>query len=130
MARASATAENNALAGLTLVGGGTFSGAGAAALGINTADPGTTGANEVTGGAYARQGVSWGSPSSGSVANITSPINVSIPSSTTVSYFSTWNQTTVAGSVYQIGGALSSTINFITAGTLTIAIGGLTITAS
>ncbi len=131
MARASATAEDNALAGLTLVGGGSFTGSGAAFLGINTADPGTTGASEVVGGSYARQAITWGAPAAGSVANATSAINVPIPASTTVNYFSTWGAVSGTGSGgYQIGGTLSSTITFVTAGTLSVAIGGLTIVAS
>ena len=131
MSRASSTAEDNALAGMTLVAGGSFTGAGAAFLGINTGDPGTTGANEVVGGSYARQTITWGAPSGGSVANATSALNVPIPASTTVNFFSTWGAVSGTGSGgYQIGGALSSTIDFVTAGTLTIAIGGLTITAS
>lgn len=131
MSRASSTAEDNALAGMTLVAGGTFAGSGAAFLGINTGDPGTTGANEVVGGSYARQAITWGAPSGGSVANATSALNVPIPAGTTVNFFSTWGAVSGTGSGgYQIGGALSSTIDFVTAGTLTIAVGGLTITAS
>ncbi len=131
MSRASSTFEDNCLAGGTAVGGGSFTGSGAAFLGINTADPGTTGASEVVGGSYARQAITWGAPASGSVANASSAINVPIPASTTVNFFSTWGAVSGTGSGgYQIGGALSSTITFVTAGTLTIAVGGLTITAS
>lgn len=122
MARASSTAEDNALTGLLTD---------ALFLGINTADPGTTGASEVAGGSYTRVAITWGAPAAGSVANATSVLNVAIPATTTVDFFSTWGAVTGAGSGgYQIGGALSSTITFVTAGTLTIAIGGLTITAA
>jgi hypothetical protein len=131
MARASSTAEDNALAGLTGVAGGVFSGAGAAFFGANTADPGTTGASEATYFSGARAAITWGTASAGSIANATSALSLSITSSQTVSYFSTWGASsgTTSGG-YQIGGALSSTITFVTNGTLSVAIGGLTITAS
>ncbi len=119
MARASATAENNALSGLVTAAG---------FFGANTADPGTTGASEATYFSGARAAITWGSPSGGSIANATSALSLSISSSQTVSYFSTWSLS--ASGVYQIGGALSSTITFVTNGTLTVAIGGLTATAS
>lgn len=35
-------------------------------LSLHTADPGTTGANEVTGGSYIRQSITWASASGGS----------------------------------------------------------------
>jgi hypothetical protein len=122
MALASATAEDNALTGLITD---------AAYLGINTATPGTTGASECSGGSYARVAITWGTASAGSIANITSALTVNIPSGDTVDYFSTWGASSGTGSGgYQIGGALSASIDFTTAGTLTIAVGGLTLTAS
>lgn len=131
MARASATAEDNALAGLTGVAGGSFSGAGAAYFGANVGDPGTTGANEATYFSGNRAAITWGAPASGSIANATSALNLNIGSGQTVSYFSTWGAATGSGTGgYQIGGALSSTINFVTNGTLSVAVGGLTFTAS
>lgn len=38
-------------------------------LSLHTATPGTTGASEVTGGSYARQPITFGTPSSGSQAS-------------------------------------------------------------
>ena len=119
MARASAACEDNALTGAVTS---------AAYFGLNSGDPVTTGANEISGGSYARVAISWGTASAGSIANITSALTVNVPASTTVSYFSTWSL--ITSGVYQIGGALSSTITFGTAGTLTVAVGGLTLTAS
>jgi hypothetical protein len=119
MARASATCEDNALTGAVTA---------AAYFALNTADPGTGGASEVSGGSYARVAISWGTASAGSIANITTALTVNVPASTTVDYFSTWS--TLTTGVYQIGGALSASITFGTAGTLTVAVGGLTITAS
>jgi len=131
MARASATAEDNALAAVTLVGGGSFTGAGAAYFGANTGDPGTSGASEATYSSGSRAAITWASPSGGSVANATSALSLNISSGQTVDYFSTWGAaTSTGGGGYQIGGALSSTIDFVTNGVLSVAVGGLTLTAS
>lgn len=131
MARASATAVDNALAGLTGVAGGSFSGSGAGYFGVNTGDPGTTGASEATYSSGNRANITWGAPASSSIANATSALNVNVSSGQTVDYFSTWAAASGSGSGgYQIGGALSASINFVTNGTLSVAIGGLTITGS
>lgn len=128
MARASATAEDNALAGLTGVAGGVFSGPGAAFFGANTADPGTTGASEATYSSGARAAITWGTAAAGSIANATAALNLNISSGQSVSFGSTWSLS--AAGVYQIGMALSSTITFVTNGVLSVAVGGLTLTAS
>lgn len=121
MARASATAEDNALTGLVTAAG---------FFGVNSGDPSTTGANEISGGspAYARVAITWGTASAGSIANATSALTVNVPGSTTVAWFSTWSL--VSSGVYQIGGALGSSITFGTQGTLTVAVGALTLLAS
>jgi hypothetical protein len=122
MARASSTAEDNALTGLVTS---------AAYFGANTGDPSTTGANEATYSSGGRAAITWGSASSGSIANATSALSLNISSSQSVDYFSTWGASSGTGSGgYQIGGALSATIDFVTNGVLTVAIGGLTLTAS
>lgn len=54
----------------------------------HTADPGTTGTSEVTGGAYARVAVSWGSPSNGVIIG-TATIN--IPAGTTTTHAGLFN---------------------------------------
>jgi hypothetical protein len=128
MSRASSTAENNAVAGVTKVGGGTFTGVGAAFFGANTADPGTTGASEATYSSGARAAITWGAPSGGSAANATSALNLNISSGQSVSFGSTWDLS--AAGVYQIGMPLSSTITFVTNGVLSVAVGGLTLGAS
>jgi hypothetical protein len=122
MARASAIGENACLhGGLDGV---------ALDIGYNTADPTTVGSNEVSGGSYARVAVAWGSPSSGSMANTGSLVS-NIPTSTTITHFSLWNTATVSGTTgYAVGGALSASQTFATAGTFTVAIGALTIAAS
>ena len=60
----------------------------------HTADPGTTGASEVSGGSYARQSLSYNSASgSGGTASMTLSANPTIPipgTPTTVSYLGIW----------------------------------------
>lgn len=119
MARASATAEDNALAGLVTAAG---------FFGLNSTDPGTTGAAEISGGSYARVAITWGTASAGSIANATSALTVNVPASTSVAWFSTWSLVTAG--VYQIGGALNTSVTFTTAGTFTVAVGGLTLTCA
>lgn len=118
MARASASAEDSALTALQTP---------AAFISLHSADPGTTGASEISGGSYARVAVTWGTASAGSMSN-TNSITINVPASTTVAYFGLWSASTAG--TYAVGGALSSSQTFNTTGTFTIAIGGLTLGAS
>lgn len=66
----------------------------------HTADPGTTGASEVTGGSYARQTITYAAASGGSRAASDQPA-IPIPGGTTVTHLGFWatNGTTFKGSV-------------------------------
>lgn len=89
---------------------------------LASADPGTTGASEITTGS-SRQTLAWGAAASGSAANSNAPA-VPMPASTTATHFSTWNG---AAGPYEIGGALSSSITTgSSAGTVTFAAGAIT----
>ena len=117
MARASVTELNQAL-----------STTGWSYVSLHTADPGTTGASEVTGGTYARVAATWGAPSSGVVSN-SGALSINLPASTTASYFGIWSASTAG--TYYIGGALSPSVTTGgSAGVVTIAIAALTVTAS
>ena len=117
MARISTTEANQAL---TTTGWSYVS--------LHTADPGTTGASEVTGGSYARVAVTWNAASSGSVTN-SGALSLNLPASTTASYFGVWSAST--SGTYYIGGALSPSITTGTsAGVITIAAGSLSVSAS
>ncbi len=61
-------------------------------ISMHTADPGTTGASEVTGGSpsYARKAATWGAASSGSRA-LSTPVVFDIPSGVTVTHFGLWS---------------------------------------
>lgn len=58
---------------------------------LHTADPSTSGANEVTGGspAYARQSITWSAASAGSLAASNQPV-FNVPA-TTVAFVGLWN---------------------------------------
>jgi len=117
MARISTTEANQAL-----------STTGWAYVSLHTGDPSTTGANEVTGGTYARVAATWNTPSSGSVTN-SNALSINLPASTTASYFGVWSASSAG--TYYIGGALSPSITTGTsAGVVTIAAGSLSVSAS
>lgn len=117
MARASTTEENQALSTTSW-----------SFVSLHTADPGTTGASEVSGGSYARVAVSWNSASGGSVTN-SGALSINLPASTTAAYFGIWSASSAG--TYYIGGALSPSITTGTsAGVVTIAASALTVSAS
>lgn len=62
-------------------------------MSLHTGDPGTTGANEVTGTPYARLQVTFGTPASGAVANTNNP-EFSVPDSTAVTHIGLWSALT------------------------------------
>lgn len=119
MARASATAENQALDSLS---GGTTNVI--AYVSLHSADTLTTGASEFSGGGYARQACSWNAASSGSKTN-SSSLTFTTSGATAATYFGTWSAST--SGTFGIGGALSSSV---TATTITVAPGALTLSAS
>jgi hypothetical protein len=121
MALASAAGENAALSGLSSVMGYTS---------LHTSSPGTTGANEQTGGspAYARQATTWNSPSSGSMTNA-SALSFNQPASTTTSHVGEWSASTAG--TYYIGAALTASITTgASQGTVTFAAGAISYSAS
>jgi hypothetical protein len=59
-----------------------FFGVGTVTMSLHTGDPGTTGANEVAGGSYARQTVSYAASSGGSVGNSATVTFANLPAAT------------------------------------------------
>jgi hypothetical protein len=115
MALSSVTFDNALLAtGITLM---TY-------CSMHTATTSTTGAAETSGGSYVRQSVAWTTAASSSTGN-SAALSFSIAASTTISYFGTWNAST--SGTFEAGGALTSSVTFGSAGTLTVAIGALTV---
>lgn len=119
MALASTTATNQALDGLS---GGTTNVL--AYVSLHTASPSTTGANETSGGSYARQACSWNAASGGSKTN-SSSLTFSTTGSTAMTHFGTFSASTAG--TYGVGGALTASV---TAATITIAAGALSIALS
>lgn len=74
---------------------------------VHTADPGTTGANEVVGGSYARQNVAFAAAASGAGASNVAATFAGMPA-VTVTHIGLW-----AGTTFLQGGALaaSKTLN-------------------
>lgn len=123
MALASAAAENAALNGLD----GTGSTNVIPDVSLHTASPSTTGANETANsGSYARQACSWNAASSGSKTNSTS-LTFSTLGSVAVTHFGTWSSAAYGAGTYAIGGALTASV---TAASITIAAGGITLSAT
>lgn len=97
-------------------------------LSLHSADPGTTGASEISGGTYARVAVTWTAASASQVTN-SAALSINCPASTTVSYFGIWSAITVG--TYMVGGALSPAVTTgASAGVVTIAINQLVVSAS
>jgi hypothetical protein len=102
---------------------------------LHTGDPGTTGANEVTGGtpAYARKAATWGAAAGGSRA-LSASVTFDVPSGVTITHFGAWSAAT--GGNFQGGDNLRDNSNnpvseaFGGQGTYTMTNATLTINAS
>jgi len=112
----SVTAANQALDALS---GGTVNLLGF--VNINTADPGTTGASEAT---STRQACSWNAAATRTKTNSSALTFTGQAAGTPNSHFSTWSAATAG--TFGISGALTSTV---TAATITVAAGALTLSA-
>lgn len=100
-------------------------GASALYVSLHTADPGTSGTSEVTGGspAYARKSAGWAAASAGSKSNGSS-IGFDVPGSTTITHAGYWSAST--GGTFYGSRALDAAQTFATQGTYTFAAGTLT----
>lgn len=126
MPLASATAENNALAGIFAASAPTAS-ATSNWTSLHTATPGTTGANEnANSGSYARIQFSAGTPSSGAISN-TGAETFTTGGSVAVTHVGKWTSATYGAGTYGIGAALGSPV---TAVTITFAVAADSLSAS
>lgn len=91
---------------------------------LHTASPGYTGANEVAGGSYARQGATFGAPSAGSKATTNAQNWTSMPA-VTVTHFGFWSA--VSAGTWRGGGPLTSSLTVPSGATVAAAIGALTL---
>jgi hypothetical protein len=97
-------------------------------ISLHTASPSTTGANEVTGGTYARVAVTWAAASGGSVSNNGSSLSINLPTGVTATHFGVWSASSAG--TYYLGGALTASVGGGSAATVTIAAGAITVSAS
>jgi hypothetical protein len=98
-------------------------------LSLHTTDPGTTGANEVTGGSYARQAITFGAASGGTATSTNGQTFTNMPAEAGNLWIGTW--TLVSGGTYEWGGATAAVTGPIPAGaSVVFAIGAVTGTAS
>lgn len=92
---------------------------------LHTADPGTSGASEVTGGSYARQNVntSWAAESGGSKATNANVDFTSMPA-TTVTHIGLWDASSAGNFLW--GGELSASKTTNSGDTLRLTSGQVT----
>jgi hypothetical protein len=99
-------------------------------ISLHTADPGETGANEVTAGTktYTRQSGAFGAAAAGAVSNSASLTWSSMPAAS-VKFVGVWNSSTATASASFIWGGAMTTTKVVGAGdTFKIAIGDLDVT--
>ena len=89
-----------------LVAAGTF-------ISFHTADPGTTGASEVSGSGYARQSSTFGAATNG--VRVGSQVSTTIPAATSITHWGLQSAATAGTFLY--GGTLPSAESFGQAGT-------------
>jgi hypothetical protein len=89
---------------------------------LHTAEPNASGSNEVTGGTYSREAITWAAASGGTALS-SAEIVFDVPSSTTITHLGYWSAST-AGTFYG-SRALDTSQTFANAGTYTIAAGNL-----
>src|SRR5689334_20087907 len=88
-------------------------GAAADYVSIHSGDPGTTGANELAGGSYARQAKTWNAASGGNLDDSNAP-TFNIPPNASISHFGLWDSPT--GGTFLGGGTLSTPETYSAAG--------------
>ena len=87
-------------------------------ISLHSASPGTTGANEISGGspAYARIATTWGSLAGTNPDSVAgSQVTINVPASTTIQYWGIW--TAATGGTYLDGGALPTNETYGSQGT-------------
>jgi len=100
----------------------------AAWMSLHTADPGLTGADEVTGGSYGRQSTAFDAASSGATANSAQEEFTAMPACS-ITHVGLWDAETT-GNFLQ-GGAITGGSKTVNSGdTVRCAIGGLDVTLS
>lgn len=89
---------------------------------LHTAEPNNSGSNEVTGGSYTREDISWGAASNGTAVS-DAPIVFDVPGGATITHLGYWSAAT-SGTFYG-SRQLNAQQAYATDGTYTIASGNL-----
>jgi len=92
---------------------------------LHSADPGETGANEISGGGYARQQVTFNAPSGGSMTNSNLLRWNNMPA-VTVTHVALWDAPTAGNCLWT--GALTASVTVSAGASFEIAPGNLTVT--
>lgn len=93
---------------------------------LHTADPAGTGANEVTGGTYAKQSLTWGAAAAASAASTNTP-QFEVPAGTTVTHVGFWDGTPGTPGNFTASAALDNPEQFTNDGQLTLESATLTL---
>lgn len=117
MARLSTTAANGILNALFNGTAWNPMSSGDPYISLHTGDPGTTGANEVSGGSYVRQRPPFNAAASSQAKN-TSSISWTLLPAATITHIGIWDAS--SGGIYYLGAALSTSIPVLAGGTATI----------
>ena len=96
-------------------------------LSLHTADPGTTGGSEVTGGSYARQSITWNAASSGTQTSSNAQNFTGMPA-TTIGYFGIWSASTAG--TYLGGGTVGGVTTVPSGSTVAFASAAVSLTVS
>lgn len=104
--------------GLTAMGGQ------AVLASLHSANPGTTGTNELTGGSYGRQSVTWGAASNSTIGT-NAAMDFSVPGGSTVAWVGLWAS---GGTTFLGGIQLASSEVFASNGTYTVTSINITMT--
>jgi hypothetical protein len=85
-------------------------------ISLHTADPGTTVASEVTGGAYTREQTNWPAPAASSVTG--SSVTLDVPAGVTITHWGVWSA--ASGGQFIYGGLLPAPESFGSNGTYSV----------
>lgn len=81
---------------------------------LHTADPGSSGTSEITGGSYTRVPITWSAPSGGS-ETLTAAVTLQIPAGTTFTHFGLWSA--LSSGTFRGGNPLDASQSYPTGGT-------------
>jgi hypothetical protein len=90
---------------------------------LHTADPGSTGASEVAGGAYTRQAITW-QDAAGGTKTIVGTITFQVPAGTTITHVGTWSA--LSGGTFGGGGELAAPATYVVAGVYVLVLSAVT----